>query len=48
MQKGADFIQAATKMKLMHPKNSVKENIQDINEKAVVAEKIVICTIQGM
>ena len=32
----------------MHPKVSVKDNIQDINEKAVLAEKMVICSIQGL
>ena len=32
-------------MKAMHPKILVKGKIQDINEKAVVAEKMVICII---
>ena len=41
-------IQAATKMKAMHPKILEKKNIQDINEKAIVAEKMVICNIQGL
>ena len=48
VQEDADFIQAATEMKVMHPKILVKGNIQDINEKAVVAEKTMICSIQGL
>ena len=48
MQEDANFHQAAAKMKTMHPKILVKGKIQDINEKAVVAEKMVICTIQGL
>ena len=48
MQEDADFIHAATEMKVMHPKILVKGNIQDINEKAVVAEKMMICSIQGL
>ena len=48
VQEDADFIQAATEMKVMHPKILVKGNIRDINEKAVVAEKTMICSIQGL
>ena len=32
----------------LHPKILVKGDIQDINDKAVVAETMVICTLQGM
>ena len=48
MQEDVYFNQAATEMKVMHPKILVKGNIQDINEKSVMAEKMMICSIQGL
>ena len=44
----AGFDEAAAEANELHPKILVKGDIQDINDKAVVTEKMDICTLQGM
>ena len=48
VQEDASFKEAAAETNELHPKILVKGGIQDLNDKAVVAEKMVICTLQGM
>ena len=48
MQEDASFDEVATSANELHPKILAKGDIQDLNDKAVVAEKMVICTLQGM
>ena len=48
VQEDASFEEVAAQTKEFHPKILVKGEIQDLNETAVVAEKMVICTLQGM
>ncbi|XP_028417100.1 uncharacterized protein LOC114541360 [Dendronephthya gigantea] len=45
---GSNFEKVASEMDEVHPKILVKGELQDLGEKAVVAEKTVICTVQGM
>ena len=48
MQEGSNFEKVANGMNEVHPKILIKEKIQDIGEKAVVAEKTVICKVEGV